>query len=171
MHSSTERVAVADFQAHVPERVENGFGDALAPRRLFIGKQKQQIDVGARREQPAAVTADRNHAHAFGRRRIVRAIKLLGRDFVGDRDDRIHQPRKRFSAATPCQTAEQFLLGVVAAFVQRGFQPLRERVPDIRNSSFEFGRQCRELSPELGNIDEVGLTGFGPAAAACARHV
>ena len=40
---------VADLQSHVPQAIEQGLGDGLAPRRLLVGKQKQKIDVRARR--------------------------------------------------------------------------------------------------------------------------
>ena len=42
---------VPDLEAEIPQNVEHVFGDALAPRRLLVGEQEEQIDVGARRQQ------------------------------------------------------------------------------------------------------------------------
>ena len=61
---------VPDLQPHVPEAIEDRFRDRLAPGGLLVGKQEQQIDVGARRQQAAAIAAGRDHRHAFGFRRI-----------------------------------------------------------------------------------------------------
>ena len=69
---------VPDLQPHVPQAIENAFGDGLAPGGLLVGKQEQQIDVGAGRQQAAAVAAGRDHRHALGVRRRGRAIELRG---------------------------------------------------------------------------------------------
>ena len=63
---------VADLQPQVPQHVEHVFDDLLAPRRLLVGQQEQQIDVGARRQRAAAIAADRHHRHALGGRRVLR---------------------------------------------------------------------------------------------------
>ena len=60
MHSSTVRVAWPTFRPQVPQHVEDVFDDALAPGRLLVGKEEQQIDVGARRQRAAAIAADRD---------------------------------------------------------------------------------------------------------------
>jgi hypothetical protein len=155
---------MTDLQPHVPERIENGLGDALAPGGLLVGQQKQEIDVGARRQQPAAIAADRNHAHTFRRRRILGAVKLFGRDLVGERDDRIHQARKRLGAAAAMQPAEQALFGVLAAFVERRLQFLRQVSADIRDPAIMRGGQAGKLGSQFCEIDEVRLSGLGPAA-------
>ena len=41
---------VADFQAHVPQAIENRLGDRFAPGGLLVRQQEQEIDVGARRQ-------------------------------------------------------------------------------------------------------------------------
>ena len=43
---------VPDLEAEVPQHVEHVFGDALAPRRLLVGQQEQDIDVGAGASSP-----------------------------------------------------------------------------------------------------------------------
>ncbi len=70
---------VADLQAHVPQAIENGFGDLLAPGGLLVGQDEQQIDVGFRRHQPAAIAAGGDHRHALGAGRDWRVIEMLRR--------------------------------------------------------------------------------------------
>ena len=41
---------VADLQPHVPQAIQQRLGDGLAPGGLLVGQEKQQIDVGARRQ-------------------------------------------------------------------------------------------------------------------------
>ena len=70
-HALVDRAGgVADFEAEIPQEIENVFGDALAPGGLLVGQQEQEIDVGAWRQQPAAVAALRHDGHALGGRRI-----------------------------------------------------------------------------------------------------
>ena len=69
---------VADLQPHVPQAIENGFGDLLAPGGLLVGQDEQQIDVGFRRHQAAAIAAGRDHRHALGARRHRRTIEMPG---------------------------------------------------------------------------------------------
>ena len=67
---------VADLQPHVPQAIEDGFGDLLAPGGLLVGQDEQQIDVGFRRHQPAAIAAGGDHRHALGAGRDRRAIEM-----------------------------------------------------------------------------------------------
>ena len=57
---------VPDLEAEIPEHVEHVLSDALAPRRLLIGEQKQQIDIRARRQQRAPIAARCHDRHALG---------------------------------------------------------------------------------------------------------
>ncbi len=67
---------VADLEAKIPEQIEHVFGDALAPRGLLVWQQKEQIDVGTRRQQTAPVAACRHDGHALGVGRIGRAVDV-----------------------------------------------------------------------------------------------
>ena len=57
---------VADLQSHVPQAIQDRFGDLLAPGGLLVGQDEQQIDVGFRRHQAAAIAAGGDHRHALG---------------------------------------------------------------------------------------------------------
>ena len=57
---------MADFEPHVPQAIEQRFGDLFAPGGLLVGQEKQEIDVRAGGEQAAAIAAGRDHRHPFG---------------------------------------------------------------------------------------------------------
>ncbi len=65
---------MADFQPHVPQHIEHIFGDLLTPRRLLIGKQKQQIDVRTGRKSTTTIAANSHNRHVLGFRRIKHRI-------------------------------------------------------------------------------------------------
>ncbi len=67
---------VADLQSHVPQAIENGFGNLFAPGGLLVGQDEQQIDVGFRRHQAAAVAAGGDDGHPLGARGDRRAIEM-----------------------------------------------------------------------------------------------
>ena len=71
---------VADPEPHVPQAIEYRLGDRLAPGGLLVGKQKQQIDVGSRRQHAAAVAAGGDDGHALGLGGVLRGIEMLGRE-------------------------------------------------------------------------------------------
>jgi len=57
---------VADLETEIPQAIQDRLGNRLAPRGLLVGQQEQQIDVGARREQAAAVAAGGHDRHVLG---------------------------------------------------------------------------------------------------------
>src|SRR5690349_2271580 len=65
---------MTDLEAGIPQEIEQELDQALAPRRLLVGQEEQEIDVGARRQRAAPIAADRNHRDALRRRRVVRLV-------------------------------------------------------------------------------------------------
>ena len=102
---------VTDLQAEVPQHVEHVFDDLLARRRLLVGQHEQKIDVGARRQRAAAVAADRDDHHPFGRRRVVRPVHMGGGEIVEGADDLVHQMRKPRRAGGAAAILHQHALG------------------------------------------------------------
>ena len=92
---------VADLEAEIPEQIEHVFGDALAPGGLLVGKQEQQVDVGARREQPAPIAALRDDGHALRGCRVLDAIDVVGGEIVSELDQRVLESRQAGGAGTP----------------------------------------------------------------------
>ena len=58
---------VADLEPQIPQQIEDVLHHALAPGRLFVRQQEQQIYVRARGQHAPAITARCDHAHALGR--------------------------------------------------------------------------------------------------------
>ena len=110
---------VADFEPHVPQAIEQRFGDRLAPGGLFVGQQKQQIDVGARRQQAAAIAAGRDHGHALGFRAHLRRIEHRGGEFEQQADDLVLHLAQPLGAAAAVAVLQQQGFGARPAFVQR----------------------------------------------------
>ena len=56
---------VPDLIAKVPKEMQNGFDDAFALRRLFVGKKKEQIDIrsGSHKAPAIAAGCDKRHRH------------------------------------------------------------------------------------------------------------
>ncbi len=105
---------VADLQPHVPQHVEHVFDDLLAPWRLLVGQQEQEIDVGAGRQRAAAVAADRDDRHALGGRRVLRAVDMGGREVVERADDLVHQMRQPRGAGGAAAVVHQHRFGGLA---------------------------------------------------------
>ena len=67
-HAFVDRAGrVADLLAQVPQHVEDGLDHALAPGRLLVGEQEEEVDVGPGRQRGAAVAADRRDAEPLRR--------------------------------------------------------------------------------------------------------
>src|SRR5262249_39189648 len=50
---------VPDLEPHVPQAIEDRFGDLLAPGGPLVGKQKQEIDVRTWRQDATPIAAGR----------------------------------------------------------------------------------------------------------------
>ena len=92
---------VADLQPHVPQAIEDGFGDLLAPGGLLVGQDEQQIDVGFRRHQAAAVAAGGDDRHALGAGGDMRAIEMPRRGRIEDADDFVLHEASRSAQRRP----------------------------------------------------------------------
>ena len=61
---------MADFEARVPQRIENELDDAFAPAGLLVGQKKQEIDVGSWRQRATPIAADGDDGDALRLGRI-----------------------------------------------------------------------------------------------------
>src|SRR5262249_34512672 len=67
-HAFAERARrMPDFQAEIPQHVEDELDDAFAPRGLFERAYEEQIDVRPRRQLGAAIAARGDNANALRR--------------------------------------------------------------------------------------------------------
>ncbi len=116
---------VTDLQPHVPEAIEDGFSDLLAPRGLLVGQDEEQIDVGFRRHQAAAIAAGRDHRHALGAARDRRAVEMAGRRRIQDADDLVLHMTQPFGATPAVTVFQQDRLRGRARRHQFGLEQLR----------------------------------------------
>ena len=142
-HSSIVARRVADLQAHVPEHVEHVLGDALGERRLLVGAQEQQIEIGGRREFAAAVAADRDHREALALGRVAGAEDVGGREIVERADDLVGDLRQQPRDGEAVLAGLQPLLGDHSAPKQARLQKsLRTRA---RRALALAGAAARQL--------------------------
>ena len=118
---------VADLQPHVPQAIEDGLGDLLAPGGLLVGQDEQQIDVGFRRHQAAAIAAGGDHGHALGAGRDRRAIEMPRRRGIEDADDLVLHEAQPLGAAPAVAILQQHGLRGGARRDHLGLQELRQR--------------------------------------------
>ena len=118
---------VADLQPHVPQAIQDGFGDLLAPGGLLVGQDEQQIDVGFRRHQPAAIAAGGDHRHALGAGGDRRVIEMARGGGEQDADDFVLDETQPFGAAPAVTILQQHRLRHRAGFDHLGLQQLRHR--------------------------------------------
>ena len=117
---------VADLQSHVPEAIQDGLGDLLAPGGLLVGQDEQQIDIGFRRHQSAAVTAGGDHGHALGAGRDRRVIEMARGGGKQDADDLVLDETQPFGAAPPVTILQQHRLRHRAGRHHLSLQELRQ---------------------------------------------
>ena len=143
---------VADLLPHVPQAIEQGFGDRFTPGGLLVGQHEQQIDVRARRQQAAAIAAGGDHRHAFGLGMDLRRIKRLTDELEQDADDLILGLTQPFGAAPPVAVFEQQFLGAGTRLRQCCFEAARDGgtqfalVPGMRcGKAFKVGDDGRAV--------------------------
>ena len=116
---------VADLLPHVPQAIEQCFGDRFAPGGLLVGQHEQQIDVGARRQQAAAIAAGGDHRHALGLRMDLRRVKRADHEFEQDADDFVLGLTQPLGATAAVAVLEQQFLGAGARLHQRRLEAAR----------------------------------------------
>ena len=149
---------VADLQAHVPQAIQDGLGDLLAPGGLLVGQDEQQIDVGFRRHQPAAIAAGGDDGHALGAGRDRRVIEMARGRGEQDADDFVLDETQPFGAAPPVTIFQQDRLRRRARLDQLGLQQLRHRgAKNILASGMLVGERIDRGGDPRGIETLVGL--------------
>lgn len=117
---------MSDLQPHVPQTIEDRFGNLFAPGGLFVRKNEQQIDVGLRCHQAAAIAAGGHHRHALGPSRDRRMIEVLGRGGEQHADDFILHDAQPLGATAAVAILEQHRLCRLARLDEFDLQHLRQ---------------------------------------------
>ena len=82
---------MADLKAQIPQHIKDEFDNLFTMRGLFVGEQKQDIDIRMRRHIAPAIAADGHHRHALFIGRIVQGIFKCGGKIMDQTHDLIHQ--------------------------------------------------------------------------------
>ncbi len=118
---------VADLQAHVPEAVEHGLGDALPPGGLLVGEEEEQIDVRPGRQHAAAIAAGGDDGHPLAGGRVLRGVELVGDPAIEGADHVVLEQRQGLGAGAAVDAGDEPFLGNLA----RLDQPLLEELDDL----------------------------------------
>ena len=145
---------VADLEAEIPQAIEDHLGDRLAPRGLLVGQHEQQIDVGARRHQAAAVAAGRDDRHALRFGRVLRRIEMAADELVEDADDRVLHQAQPLGAAPALAVLQQQALGVVAPGGERALQRLGDGAAQRLLVAAMLLRERVELGHERALVEQ-----------------
>ena len=143
---------VADLLAEVPEHIEDVLGDLLAPGRLLVGQDEEEIDVRARRKRAAAIATDGSNRDRLGARWVVDRIDLARRKNVDRADQFVLGSGEVLRATEALARRHQFGLGRLS----RGAQGL----PQHRKQRGAAGRSLRLVVADGGlRLREDGLGG------------
>jgi hypothetical protein len=149
---------VPDLQPHVPKAIKNSLGDLLAPGGLLVGQDEQQIDIGFRRHQPAAIAAGGDDRHALGTRGRRRLIEMAGRRGEQDTDDFILHEAQPFGAVPAVTILQQQCLRDGARRNQFGLQELRGGgAEQVLASGMRDGERVHRGADPCGVETFVGL--------------
>ena len=76
---------MADFEAEVPQKIEDGLDRLLARRGDLVGQEEEQIDIGEGGELAPPVAAGRDQRQPFGGTRIRKPYHSAEREIVRTR--------------------------------------------------------------------------------------
>ena len=148
---------MADLEPHVPQAIEDGLGDGLAPGGLLVGKQKQQIDVGAGRQHAAAIAAGGDDRHVLGFRGILRRIEMLRRELVEHADDLVLHEAQPLGAAPSVPVLDQQFLGCGASLHQRGLDAAGHLQSQFARVAGVHLGQALEVGRNFVRVEDFGF--------------
>ena len=150
---------MADLQPQVPEQVEHVLHHALAPRRLLVGQQEQQIDIGEGGEHASAVAAGGDDGHALGIGGVGGPVDVSDRVVVDEADELVLKGGEALRAAPPLAVGGE-LAGRLDARVAQELLELVEH-GGLRLLSLPLLRldEGHQLAADLAGIEIGGSTG------------
>ena len=80
---------VADFEAEVPQEIEDGLDRLLARRGDLVGQEEEQIDIGEGGELAPPVAAGRDQRQPFGGTRVRKPYHSAEREIVENANELI----------------------------------------------------------------------------------
>ncbi len=143
---------VADLEAQIPQQIEHVLGDALAPGRLLVGEQEENIDVGAGREQAAAIAAGGDDGHALGVRGVGGAVDVGDRVVEEQCDQLILKPGEAVGALAALTVGFELLPGLLAGGLDQPLAALEYSGTSLGGCAVGI-EQRRQFDPELLGIE------------------
>ncbi len=157
LHALVDRAeSMTHLQAHVPQRIEHVFDDALGPGGLLVVAYEQEIDVGRRRQDAAPIAAHRHNSHALRLGRVVGAKDVDDREVVQRRQRFIHHGGQQGGGIEAIRPLLQPVLRNHATAEKRGVDQIQRALAlgDRIGAIVEGGGG--ELDTQLAAIDDVG---------------
>ncbi len=148
---------MADLEPHVPQAIEDRFGDRLAPGSLLVRQQEQEIDVGAGGQHAAPIAAGGDDRHVLRFGQVLGGIEMLGRELEQYADDLVLHEAEPLGATPSVPVLDQQLLGGGAAFHQRGFELAGDGEPQLALVAAMGDRQCFKLGRDGGRVEDLGV--------------
>ena len=130
---------MTDLEAEIPQHVEDELHHALAPRRLLVRAQEQEIDVGTGRQRAAAVAADGDDAHALGRGGVGDGVDVVDGETVDGLHDRVLEVGEPARAWRALAVGHEAPLGIGV--------PVGQRL--LRQSTMAARAASRQRRPRL----------------------
>lgn len=146
---------MAGLQLQVPERVEHGFDHALAPGRLLVREQEEQIDIGARRQRATPVAANSDDRDPLRLRGVVGRVEIAGRGAVQPAHHRVHHGGEPVRTGQPTARSRQDRAGRGVALVEQLPEPGNQRLPHLRLVA-PVDRLEQPRDPCVGIVQHLG---------------
>jgi hypothetical protein len=123
-------------------------------RRLLVGQQEQQIDVGKRGQFAAAITADRGDRHLFALGRVGDRIDPLDREVVDDPDQLVDQEGLLGDGPGGGAARLKAAADFVAAAPERRLQGRQQQAAVVRRA---VRNGLRQRVGERSPVDDLAL--------------
>ena len=150
---------MADLEPQVPQEVEHVLHHALAPGRLLVGQQEQEIDVGERSQQTAAVAAGGHDCHVLGVGGIGGAIDVGNGVVEDEADELVLEQRQALRTAPAVAIVGELLGGLGARGPQQLLQPLQHGGTRRMGGAVLAVDVARQFSRGLLRVEIGGLEG------------
>ena len=147
---------LADLEPQIPKDIEQILDNLLGVRRLLVGQQEQQIDIGEGGQFTAAITADGDDRHLFTGGRVGERIDPFGHQVVEAPDQLIDQkallPHRGGCGPIGFEAAADF----AASPRQRRLQRRQQRAA-LERRPRRLGDRLRQLLGECPPVEDVAL--------------
>ena len=157
---------VADLEAQIPQGVEHEFDHALGVRRLLVGPQEEEIEVGEGRQGPAPVAAHGHQGQALALRGIARPEDVDRREVVEGADHLVGNARKQPGRLNPAGAVLQTLLGDHPPPEEGLAEDLERTAPLLPLVPEGVERRRRQASAQADPVQDV----FDAGRAQTLRH-